>query len=502
MQFNTALGFTLAGISILMVYFNQCTKARICTALVGLIGFITLLEYLFSINLFLDELFMKHYITLKTSNPGRMAPNTALCFTLTALSIFYINTRSRINISSLIGSLIFGLGLTAFVGYYINTDLTYAWGYFTQMAIHTAFGFMFIGIGVSFLSWKATNRILGQSKTSSLLGYLIAIPITILLIDINSPLGIGVGTLYVILVLLGWFIDLQKITIYLALVATLLILIGYKNSPTGNQEWMAIINRSLSIISVWIVAILLYNIKKNSNLFRKNTEDYTKTLELKNKELEQFVYISSHDLQEPLKVISSFTSLLELEHQKKLDDEANFYIASIKQSCTKMSSLINGLLNYGRIGANHERTLVDCNQILNDVTESITPLIKEKNAELIVKKLPRLHANQNDLFLLFQNLITNAIKFQAPNTIPKIKIDSKEELSHWRISVEDNGIGIEKEHLNKIFLIFKRLHNVDEYEGIGVGLAQCSKIVEQHNGQIWATSTPQKGSVFHFTLKK
>ena len=225
-------------------------------------------------------------------------------------------------------------------------------------------------------------------------------------------------------------------------------------------------------------------------------------LEGKNKELEQFAYIASHDLQEPLHTINSFVQLLEEEYGESLDKEAVKYLHFIAKAARRMSALISDLLDYSRLGQKAEMSEVDSEEVLQNTLQNIDSLIQSSGAVIEAGPLPHLWANETMLTLLFQNLISNAIKFRKKDVTPKIRIGAEEQKHFWQFSFEDNGIGIEEEQAEKIFIIFQRLHSRAEYEGTGIGLAQCRKIVELHGGRIWVKSKPGRGSTFYFTIRK
>lgn len=227
-----------------------------------------------------------------------------------------------------------------------------------------------------------------------------------------------------------------------------------------------------------------------------------KQLEIKNKDLEQFAYVASHDLQEPLRTLMGFATLLERNYAKQLDKNANEYLQFISEAALRMSELIKGLLAYSRIGINKELSIVDCQALLQQSLQDLKAQIDKSGATIKVGDLPRLKGYSVELRVLFQNLISNAIKFRKKEGIPSVKVSAKEEKNDWVFSVEDNGIGIESEHQEKIFAIFQRLHGRREYEGTGIGLAHCQKIVELHGGKIWLESEYHKGSIFYFTIPK
>lgn len=230
--------------------------------------------------------------------------------------------------------------------------------------------------------------------------------------------------------------------------------------------------------------------------------EQNRKLQNQNKELEQFTYITSHDLQEPLRSLISFSELLEKEFSDKLDGNGAIYIDFITKSSKRMRSLVKGLLDYSRIGNNKELVETDCNQIINDVQDDMTSIIQESEAKITIDTLPVLKCYPTEMRQLFQNLISNAIKFRKKDSIPEIKISVTENQNNWIFSVQDNGIGIDQKDIQKLFIIFKRLNNRDEYEGTGIGLAHCKKIVELHGGTIWANAELNKQSTFTFIIPK
>ena len=242
--------------------------------------------------------------------------------------------------------------------------------------------------------------------------------------------------------------------------------------------------------------------KKEQEKINQKLKQTLYSVELKNQELEQFAYIASHDLQEPLRTASSFIHLLRKKYQGALDEKANLYLTQISNSSERMIGLINGLLEYSRLGHQKDTQTLDCNEIISDLLLDLEQVIRENNAGISVKDMPKLEVYPTQFKLLFQNLITNAIKFRNKDIDPSIQITAKEKKDHWEFCVSDNGIGINKEYFNKIFIIFQRLHTKKEYGGAGIGLAHCKKIVELHQGKIWVESQLGKGSKFYFTISK
>jgi PAS domain S-box-containing protein len=241
-------------------------------------------------------------------------------------------------------------------------------------------------------------------------------------------------------------------------------------------------------------------IKEANITLEKKVQQRTAELEVKNKELEQFAYVASHDLQEPLRTTSSFVELLRKQYHSKLDENADRYIDYVTQASDRMKTLIKDLLDYSRIGREKQFEPVDCNTALAEVLADLAKVIKENKAVITADRLPVVNAFPTELKLLFQNLISNSIKFQQPGIAPHIEIAASNENGYWHFQFRDNGIGIDKQYQHRIFIIFQRLHNRSVYEGSGIGLAHCKKIVELHGGTIWVESEAGKGSIFHFTL--
>lgn len=227
----------------------------------------------------------------------------------------------------------------------------------------------------------------------------------------------------------------------------------------------------------------------------------TERLVTSNKELEQFAYITSHDLQEPLRSISIYVELFHKKYKNKIDEDADQYLDAITRSTSRMQSLIKDMLEYSRIGHDDEISSVSSEQMVKGVLNDLSALIADTNTKVILGKLPIINS-YSELKLVFQNLTANAIKFRNKDIQTVIEIGSVDKGSEWLFFIKDNGIGIEKEYFDRIFVIFQRLHNQKQYPGTGIGLAHCKKIIEMHGGTIFLESEPGKGSKFSFTIPK
>ncbi len=234
----------------------------------------------------------------------------------------------------------------------------------------------------------------------------------------------------------------------------------------------------------------------------KHLQQRTLDLERSNAELERFAYVASHDLQEPLRMVASYTQLLERRYKDKLDADAHDFINFAVDGAKRMQHLIDDLLTYSRVGTRgrpFERT--DCRAVVQAAIANLDVAIRETGATVTVDALPIVMADEGQLVQVFQNLIGNAIKFHDDSRTPQIKVSSRLNDDHWEFSVKDNGIGIDPQYFDRVFVVFQRLQG-SNYSGTGIGLAVCKKIVERHGGRIRIESQPGEGSTFHFTLPK
>ena len=237
----------------------------------------------------------------------------------------------------------------------------------------------------------------------------------------------------------------------------------------------------------------------NEDLERRVT-DRTTELKRSNEELEQFAYVASHDLQEPLRMVTNYLQLLRQRYQGKLDSNADEFIAFALDGAERMQALILGLLSYSRVGTQGKPfEPISGNQILERALANLQLALTESGATIEHDSLPVIHGDAVQLTQLFQNLISNAVKFRGPEP-PKIQIRVERKGAEWLFTVRDNGIGIAPKDFERIFILFQRLHSRQKYPGTGIGLSFCKKIVERHGGQIWLESEPGKGTAFFFTL--
>ncbi|MGE5352635.1 MAG: PAS domain S-box protein [Acidobacteriota bacterium] len=276
-----------------------------------------------------------------------------------------------------------------------------------------------------------------------------------------------------------------------------LVVLRKRKNRNISKEDVDFVEEIAGRIAQRIANARLYKEKLQEIEIRRRTEEMLKR---SNSDLEQFAYVASHDLQEPIRMIRSYVKLLENKYNNKLDKKAEDYMAFISDGALRMQQLVSDLLQYSRISTKAQVfEAVDCNIVLSDVLTDLKLRIQEENALVEFKDLPVVTGEKTQLRQLFQNLIQNALKFKGEKK-PEIRIGAEREGRFWQFYVSDNGIGIEKEFYDRIFVIFQRLHEREKYPGTGIGLAMCKKIVERHSGKIWVESQPGKGTTFYFTL--
>jgi light-regulated signal transduction histidine kinase (bacteriophytochrome) len=313
------------------------------------------------------------------------------------------------------------------------------------------------------------------------------------------------------------------------------LLTGTLHSVDPMDDTIALITSALMLAGVLLIPPLFHTIKEASATLRRAKDDleiqvaqrteelhdanihlavelderrraeqqlarYTQELARSNAELEQFAYVASHDLQEPLRMVASFTQLLAKRYQGRLDQDADEFIGYAVDGATRMQRLINDLLAYSRVGTRGRAFQPkDGNDVFRQARDNLAKSIEDSGAIIFQDRLPTVMGDEMQLIQLFQNLVGNAIKFRGPEP-PQIQVSAAKNGREWVFAVKDNGIGMAPEHQERIFSIFQRLHQRSEYPGTGIGLAICKKIVERHGGHIWVESQVGAGSTFYFSI--
>jgi chemotaxis family two-component system sensor kinase Cph1 len=339
----------------------------------------------------------------------------------------------------------------------------------------------------------------------------------------------------------GWLYIISDLTIWLAYMAIPLILVRFlfvkKGVPLSGVFWLfgafimlcglthlldalmfwwpayrinALIRFLTAVVSIaTVIALIRYF---NEAVGLRTSKEYDRELSFRqqamqeltrsNEELQQFAYVASHDLQSPLKTIVNYLSLLESKHADKLDGDARKLIGVSTAAADRMRILINDLLDFSRVGTELEFVEVDLNSTLAEILEEQQAEIRATGAIVKVESLPTLVAHRTDLKQVFQNLLTNGLKYHRPGVAPTVTIRAIDEGNQYLFSVNDNGIGIEPQYFDQVFQIFQRLHGRNSYSGTGIGLATCKKVVDIYGGKIWLESTVGVGSTFYVTIPK
>lgn len=493
---NVTFGFILIGFSIFLIQTRGSNHSyrltgKILALLVFLIGILTLSEYLLGINLGVDQILFKEAAgALNTSSPNRMAFNAALNLVLAGLAMMLIDVKRghTYEISQVLA--LFGgvVSLLALLGYTFDASILYQLPKFTGIAIYAAATFILVFAAILFTT---PNKGVMKLVTSDSLGGYFArrfLPLIIIvpwLLGFIIKLGINYG-LYDYAY--GYALLIASIIVFLSII---LWITSYsiKNVETERNRVNEDLKKSKK------------ELEKAKAELEEKVKERTIALETSNNELEHFAYVTSHDLREPLRMITSFLQLLERKYDHELDEDAHEYIGFAVDGAKRLDEMINDLLEYSRVTSG-DRVFkkLDTQKILDKALLNLKVSVEESGAVIIHENLPVINGDEKLMVQLMQNLIGNAIKYCDTNKTPEIHIAAKKEADHYLFSVADNGIGMDSKHLGKIFTIFQRLHRNDEYDGTGIGLAITQKIVQQHGGHIWAESAPGEGSTFYFTI--
>lgn len=339
----------------------------------------------------------------------------------------------------------------------------------------------------------------------------------------------------------GWLYIVSDLTIWLAYMAIPLILIRFlivkKGVPLSGVFWLfgafillCGLTHLLDAVMFWwpayrisalvrfltagvsvatVMALIRYF---NEAVGLRTSREYDRELSFRqqamqelsrsNEELQQFAYIASHDLQSPLKTIVNYLSLLENKHSDKLDTDAHRLIDVSTTAAERMRILINDLLEFSRVGTQLEFVRIDLNTVLAEIQEEQEADSRNTDAQIDIGPMPTLLAHRTDLKQVFQNLISNGLKYRRPGVTPRVTVRATDEGNEYMFSINDNGIGIDKQYFDRVFQIFQRLHGRNEYAGTGIGLATCKKVVDIYGGKIWLDSTMGVGTTFFVTIPK
>lgn len=357
----------------------------------------------------------------------------------------------------------------------------------------------------------------------------------VFVVDLHTSEKVAVASMYAIVILYSWILPGRHASLYVALSCTLLTMMSafQTGTPTAPPEDLHNMNWVISLVVIWTCFILVYIAKSsyanleeiNRRLLDSSTALLEKVKELdvqkqelsenkrklevlnadllvKNRELERFTSIASHDLQEPLRTIGNMTQLITKKYYGSFDDQGKKILDYVTTAAARMTSLIRGLLDFSRIGSKRNVQKVDLHNLVQNIVADFDVAMKGTDGSIEFDSLPSLYGNPVELRMLFQNLISNALKFRKEDSPPMVRVKSVDRGGFVEFCVSDNGIGIDAADYEKVFFIFQRLNPTEKYEGSGLGLAYCRKIVELHGGKIWIKSNLGVGSFFYFTIKK
>lgn len=345
-------------------------------------------------------------------------------------------------------------------------------------------------------------------QTSLHIACALALAALIFVADLNVELGVAVGVAYLLVISLAYLSESAGVVQIAAIGCSILTLIGLYQSPAGGEDWKVLSNRVLALAAIWATAApSLHLLRQKSELESRVAERTAQlaranaSLEQSNAELKQFAYIASHDLQAPLRGVAGFAQFLATDYGDQLDETGKDFIQRIVSGVQRMKNLIDDLLEFSTVDSRQQPSHpVDLNEVFEDVMFSMRAFLTEIGAEVATAgELPSVSGDRGQILRLLQNLIDNAVNYRSSKPL-KVVVSAQRKGEGWRISVSDNGIGIAPEHRERIFEIFRRLHNEKDYPGTGIGLAICRSIVGRHGGEIWVEAEPNQGTVFHFTL--
>lgn len=326
----------------------------------------------------------------------------------------------------------------------------------------------------------------------------------IFFLDLALPIGIVGSMLYILPVTFASRVKKLRHLYLIALIATVLTFAAV--APKTPQEvFLVAFNRPICAGIIWLVAFMGAQRRKGEMAREElveRLEHTTDELGHMNEDLQQFAYVASHDLREPLRMVSDYIALLEKRYSDKLDDRGKVYMRFAMDGAVRMDTLIVDLLTYSRAGtAPIVLQRVDLMDVMEKVRTNLGAAIEESNARIEIGPLPTVAADMTQMIQLFQNLISNSLKYRGEND-PIVRVSAVERSNEWEVAVRDNGIGIPPDQQKRLFQMFSRLHTRTEYEGTGIGLALAKRIVERHGGRIWVESDGVHGSTFRFTISK
>lgn len=477
MKANTALALVAGGAALWWLAvpgagLRARRAGQLCAGLAALVGLLTLGEHLTGLDLGIDEaLFREEAGAVGTSAPGRMAPLTALGLLLGGSALLMLDARApRLRaVRQVVAMAVGALALLALLGYAYGAPSLYGPGPYTQMALHTAVALGALASGI--LAARPEQGLVAVVASDSTGGLMAR--------RLLPPVVLAVA-------LLGWLrLEGERRGLY--------------DTESGASLFVVVSILLLASVVAWN-AVRLHRADLERRRFEEELRRRDAELLRSNADLEQFAYVASHDLQEPLRMVTSYVQLLERRYKGRLDADADEFIGYAVDGARRMQALINDLLAYSRVGTRAKPLEpVESEEALRRALRDLELAIRDSGARVSHDALPRVMADPVQLAQLFLNLVGNAVKFRRDEPL-RVHVSAQRRGDEWVFGVQDNGIGIDPSDHERVFVMFQRLHDRARYPGTGIGLAICKKIVERHGGRIWVESEAGQGATFRFTL--
>jgi signal transduction histidine kinase len=507
MKFNTSLAFIAGGAGLLTALRGKKTYTLWAGAILLGLGGLTLIQFLAGVNFGLDEFVLTDYWYPDNPLRGRMAPSESLAFTCFGTVLILLAAEERRKFSHVVtmevlAFVVLALGATALAGYLTQAEFAYSWGSAARVTTGAALGLVALGIGLVALIWRYLSIRIARVP----LWIPILLCFLVLLLDLSTPIELAAGIAYIPIIFCSlWFTQPYMAFIFAATTTALTVLGHFASPPTHAELWIVFGNRTLTISALWFVATLVYLRQRAAQALAIIASE----LERSNQELDDFAYIASHDLKEPLRGLFNHASFLLEDYKDKLDEDGVRRLARLGALCQRMEGLIDDLMYFSRLGrAELASQKTDPNLVIAEIRQMMEQVLSERNASIVMPwPLPKIICDKALVTEVFRNLISNAVKYND-KTEPVVEIgflawvDTDAGLASSVFYVKDNGVGIEREFHQEIFRIFKRLERPAEGQqaGTGVGLTFVKKIVERHGGRIWLESDPGNGTIFYFNL--